>query len=220
MAFPSTITITGSTNITNFDIYQCTTNECSTCVPITGSTGENVSRNQLLTGHTVNVDSGYQYIKLSADTEICDNSICMEVIGLPTPTVTPTPTGTPIANTPTPTPTATPTVTPTSGPTSTPTVTPTSTPTPTPTSTPGPTSTPTNTPTSTPTNTPTATPVPICKELTVVQAYTNTNIQYISCNGTPSSSYIGAGTTNYNVGCVQEGTATGGASFSYGSVCS
>ena len=155
MSFPSTITITGSTNITNFDIYQCVENECSTCIPITGSTGQNVSRNQLLTGHTVNVDSGYRYIKLSADTEICDNSICMEVIGIPTPTPTITPTSTP-----TPTPTSTPTPTPTSTPIV-------DTPTPTPTSTPI-VDTPTPTPTSTPiVDTPTPTPTPTITMLTL-----------------------------------------------------
>jgi hypothetical protein len=154
MAFSSTITITGSTNITNFDIFQCPTSGCTGCVAITGSTGENVSRMKLLTGHTVTVSQGYRYIKLVADTATCNNSICMEVVGIPTFTPTPTPTRTP---TPTPTPT-------TVGPTSTPTPTatplgPTSTPTPTPTiGTPTPTPTSTNTPTPTPTSTPTPTP--------------------------------------------------------------
>ena len=130
MSFSSTITITGSTNITNFDIYQCPTSGCTGCVPITGSTGENVSRHKLLTGHTVNVDQGYRYVKLVADTETCNNSICMEVFGMPTFTPTPTPTFTP---TPTPTPTFTPTATPipTSTPTPTATNIPTVTPTPT-----------------------------------------------------------------------------------------
>jgi hypothetical protein len=151
MSFSSTITITGSTNITNFDIYQCPTSGCTGCVAITGSTGENVSRIKLLTGHTVNVDQGYRYIKLVADTATCNNSICMEVIGIPTYTPTPTPTYTP-----TPTPTATSTPLPTSTPTSTPIVTNTPTPTPTSTSIP-PTYTPTPTPTYTPTPTPTNT---------------------------------------------------------------
>jgi hypothetical protein len=150
MAFSSTITITGSTNITNFDIYQCPTSGCTGCVAITGSTGENVSRMKLLTGHTVSVDQGYRYIKLVADTETCNNSICMEVIGIPTYTPTPTPTSTPTPTptaTNTPVPTATPTPTPTAGPTATPTPTPTAEPTATPTPTAGPTSTPTPTPT-------------------------------------------------------------------------
>ena len=152
MAFSSTITITGSTNITNFDIFQCPTSGCTGCVAITGSTGENVSRMKLLTGHTVSVDQGYRYIKLVADTATCNNSICMEVIGIPT--YTPTPTSTP---TPTPTPTATNVPNSTSTPTPTPTATagPTSTPTPT-----GPTNTPTPTPTAT--STPTPTPTPVC----------------------------------------------------------
>jgi hypothetical protein len=130
MTYPSTITITGSTSITNFDIYQCTTNDCSTCVPISGVTGQDVSRSQLLTGHTVSVGVGYRYIKLSSDTETCTNSICMEIIGLPTPTPTSTPTPTP-SSTPTPTPTSTPTPTPSSTPVPEP-------PTPTPSSTPVP----------------------------------------------------------------------------------
>ena len=142
MAFSATITITGSTNITNFDIYQCPTSGCTGCVAITGSTGENVSRMKLLTGHTVSVDQGYRYIKLVADTETCNNSICMEVVGIPTFTLTPTPTPT-ATNIPNSTPTPTPTST-TVGPT------------------PTPTSTPTNTPTPTATNTPTPTPTPIC----------------------------------------------------------
>lgn len=150
MSFSSTITITGSTNITNFDIYQCPTSGCTGCVAITGSTGQNVSRTQLLTGHTVSVDQGYRYIKLVADTETCNNSICMEVIGIPTFTPTPTPTFTP---TPTPTATPTPTVTPI----------PSSTPTPTATNVPTVTPTPTftSTPTPTATNVPTVTPTPI-----------------------------------------------------------
>lgn len=159
MSFSSTITITGSTNITNFDIYQCPTSGCTGCVAITGSTGENVSRTKLLTGHTVSVDQGFRYIKLVADTTTCNNSICMPVIGIPTFTPTPTPSFTP---TPTPTPTATnapvststpipPTSTPIPGATSTP-IPPTSTPLP-PTSTPIP-------PTSTPLP-PTSTPVPL-----------------------------------------------------------
>lgn len=149
MAYSTTITITGSTSITNFDIYQCTTNDCTSCTPITGSTGQNISRTQLLTGHTVSVDEGYYYIKLMADTVNCNNSICMEIIGIPRPTVTITPTPTTVTLTPTPTSTSTITPTPTS--TSTPTPTSTSTITPTPTS--------TNTPTPTSTDTPTPTPV-------------------------------------------------------------
>jgi hypothetical protein len=116
MAFSSTITITGSTNITNFDIFQCPTSGCTGCVAITGSTGENVSRMKLLTGHTVSVDQGYRYIKLVADTATCNNSICMEVTGIPTFTPTPIPTSTP-----TPTPTATNIPNSTSTPTPTPT---------------------------------------------------------------------------------------------------
>jgi len=149
MSFSSTITITGSTNVTNFDIYQCPTSGCTGCVAITGSTGENVSRMKLLTGHTVTVTQGYRYIKLVADTSTCNNSICMEVVGIPAFTLTPTPTTTPLpTSTPTPTPTNTPTVTttPTPTPTNTPTIT--TTPTPTATSTPTPTSTPTTGPTS------------------------------------------------------------------------
>lgn len=125
MSFSSTITITGSTNVTNFDIYQCPTSTCTGCVAITGSTGENVSRMKLLTGHTVTVTQGYRYIKLVADTSTCNNSICMEVVGIPAFTLTPTPTTTPA---PTSTPTPTPTV-----PNSTSTPIPTATPTPTPT---------------------------------------------------------------------------------------
>jgi len=144
MSFNATVTITGSTNITNFDIYQCPTSGCTGCVAITGSTGQDVSRMKLLTGHTVNVDQGYRYIKLVANTETCDNSICMEVVGIPIPTGTPT-------STPTPTTTVGPTNTPT--PTSTTTVGPTNTPTPTSTITGTPTITNTPTPTPTPTTT-------------------------------------------------------------------
>ena len=169
MSFSSTITITGSTNITNFDIYQCPTSGCTGCVAITGSTGENVSRMKLLTGHTVTVSQGFRYIKLVADTETCNNSICMEVIGIPTLTPTPTPTGT---ATPTPTPTPTPTATNIPNSTSTPTPTPTTAPitnTPTPTATNTPTPTPTATSTPTPTPTPTSGGVQItnCVKLTV-----------------------------------------------------
>ena len=191
MAFSSTITITGSTNITNFDIFQCPTSGCTGCVAITGSTGENVSRMKLLTGHTVSVDQGYRYIKLVADTATCNNSICMEVVGIPTFTPTPTPTRT---ATPTPTPT---TVGPTSTPippTSTPTPTPlgpTSTPTPTSTSTPTPTPTPTPTRTSTPTptgtSTPTPTPLPGCSS-TIIGSYTGSSYTLI----THSLSFAGA----------------------------
>ncbi len=166
MSFSSTITITGSTNVTNFDIYQCPTSGCTGCVAITGSTGENVSRMKLLTGHTVTVTQGYRYIKLVADTSTCNNSICMEVVGIPGFTLTPTPTGTPIpTNTPTPTPTATNVPNSTNTPTPTPTAT--STPTPTPTATA--TSTPTPTPTATSTPTPTPTPT------------TNTEVQITNC---------------------------------------
>lgn len=74
------------------------------------------------------------------------------------------------------------------------------------------------TPASTPTPTPTQ--VPVCKELTVVQTFTSTTIQYTSCNGSPGSTPLGSGVTNYSIGCVQEGSASGAAQFSYGSVCS
>jgi len=174
MAFSSTITITGSTNITNFDIFQCPTSGCTGCVAITGSTGENVSRMKLLTGHTVSVDQGYRYIKLVADTTTCNNSICMEVVGIPTFTPTPTPTRTP---TPTPTPT-------TVGPTSTPipaTATPipaTSTPTPIPA---------TSTPTPTGTPTPTPIPLPGCGS-TIIGSYTGASYTLI----THSLSFTGA----------------------------
>jgi hypothetical protein len=193
MAFSSTITITGSTNITNFDIFQCPTSGCTGCVAITGSTGENVSRMKLLTGHTVSVDQGYRYIKLVADTATCNNSICMEVVGIPTFTPTPTPTRTP---TPTPTPTTvgpTSTPTPTStpvGPTSTPTSTPVGpTPTPTSTNTPTPTPTPTRTSTPTPTgtSTPTPTPLPGCSS-TIIGSYTGSSYTLI----THSLSFAGA----------------------------
>lgn len=70
------------------------------------------------------------------------------------------------------------------------------------------------------TPTPTPTPVPVCKELTVVQVFTNTNIQYDNCDGSPGTSYLTVGQTNVLIGCVQEGSASGGAQFSYGSVCS
>lgn len=157
MSFSSTITITGSTNITNFDIYQCPTSGCTGCVAITGSTGENVSRTKLLTGHTVSIDQGFRYVKLVADTTTCNNSICMEVIGIPTYTPTPTP-----SFTPTPTATNVPSSTNTPTPTAT-NVPPGSTNTPTPTATNVPTNTPTPTPTATagPTNTPTPTSIPL-----------------------------------------------------------
>lgn len=180
MSFSSTITITGSTNITNFDIYECPTSGCTGCVAITGSTGENVSRTKLLTGHTVTVSQGFRYIKLVADTETCNNSICMEVIGIPTFTPSPTPTFTP---TPTPTSTSTPTPTVTPGPTSTPTSTPTVTFTPTPTATATSTPTPTATATNTPTPTPTPTPTNPCP---APRAYTITNggtFYWTDCEG-------------------------------------
>jgi hypothetical protein len=60
----------------------------------------------------------------------------------------------------------------------------------------------------------------VCKELTVVQVFTNTNIQYTTCGGDPGTSYLTVGQTNVSIGCVQEGSASGGAQFSYGSVCS
>ena len=188
MSFSATITITGSTNITNFDIYQCPTSGCTDCVPITGSTGQDVSRNNLLTGHTVTVDVGYRYIKLVADTETCNNSICMEVVGIPTltptpePTITatPTPTST-VTATPAPTSTATPTPVPTSTATPTPEPTITATPTPTPTSTTAP---PTETPTATPTNTPTPTPTPTQGCLFVSYSGTSGNT---TCLGNPTS---------------------------------
>ena len=155
MSFSTTLTITGSTKITNFDIYQCMTSGCTDCVQITGSTGENVSREKLLTGHTVTVSDGYKYIKIVSDSESCDNSICIPIIGIPTPTPT---------STPSPTPTPTPTITPT--PTST-SVGSTPTPTPTPTATTVVTNTPTPTPTNTPTPTPTATEVGVNYEFLV-----------------------------------------------------
>lgn len=68
--------------------------------------------------------------------------------------------------------------------------------------------------------TPTPTDVPVCKELTVVQVFTNTNIQYTNCDGSPGTSYLTVGQTNVPIGCVQEGSASGGAQFSYGSPCS
>ena len=70
------------------------------------------------------------------------------------------------------------------------------------------------------TPTPTPTNVPVCKQLTVVQVFTNTNIQYTNCDGSPGTSYLTVGQTNVNIGCVQEGSASGGAQFSYGSPCS
>jgi hypothetical protein len=70
------------------------------------------------------------------------------------------------------------------------------------------------------TATPTVTPGGVvCKQLTVTTVYSSGNVQYTNCNGTPGSSYVATGTSNYTIGCVQEGTATGAASFSYGSVC-
>ena len=190
MAFSSTITITGSTNITNFDIFQCPTSGCTGCVAITGSTGENVSRMKLLTGHTVSVDQGYRYIKLVADTATCNNSICMEVVGIPT--YTPTPTTTTVG--PTPTPSVTTGVTPT--PTTT-TVGPTSTPTPT--STVGPTSTPTPTGTSTPTPTPTGTSTP-----------TPTPTPLPGCGSTITGSYTGATYTLITHSLNLSGATNGG----------
>jgi hypothetical protein len=173
MSSSITITITGNTNITNFDIYQCLTNSCDECSAITGVTGQDVSRVKLLTGHTVSVDDGYGYIKLAADTITCNNSICIKIIGISTPTPTPISTSTP---TPTPTTTNTPTSTPIP-PTSTP-IPPTSTPIP-PTSTPIPTATTTPTPTPTSTNTPT--PEPTTEPLqmyTLVGPYTT---EYDAC---------------------------------------
>jgi hypothetical protein len=71
----------------------------------------------------------------------------------------------------------------------------------------------------TPTPTPTSEPEPVCKQLTVVQVFTNTNIQYTNCDGSPGTSYLTVGQTNVNIGCVQEGSASGGAQFSYGADC-
>jgi hypothetical protein len=97
-------------------------------------------------------------------------------------------------------------------------LTPTATPTSTPTSTPvGPTPTPTSTPT--PTATPTATPLGACVQCTVTEVFSNTNIQYTTCSGEPATTFLSAGTTNYNLGCIIENSASGSASFSYGSVC-
>lgn len=194
MSFSTTLTITGSTKITNFDIYQCVTSGCTDCVIISGSTGENVSREKLLTGHTVSVSDGYRYIKILADNESCNNSICLPIIGIPTPTPTPmpptaTPTPTPIVPTATPTPTgggSTPTPTPTSiGPTPTP-IPPTATPTPIP-----PTATPTPIP---PTPTPTPTPI-------------GTNYEFLVCYNpyeTAMSRYVASQTKLTNGGFTGE----------------
>jgi histone acetyltransferase (RNA polymerase elongator complex component) len=83
MTFPTTITLTGSTELTNFDIYQCISSGCTNCVIISGSAGENVKREQLLTGHTVSIISGFTYVKIMAKTEDCNNSICIPIQNLP-----------------------------------------------------------------------------------------------------------------------------------------
>lgn len=83
MSFLTTITITGSTKITNFDLYQCISSGCTDCVLITGSTGENVSREKLLTGHTVTITNGYKYVKVVSDNDDCDNSVCIPILGIP-----------------------------------------------------------------------------------------------------------------------------------------
>jgi hypothetical protein len=93
-----------------------------------------------------------------------------------------------------------------------PTVTPTSTPT----------STPTNTPTPTPTSTVTPTPTAVpysCYNITVDETFASGNIQYTPCGGDPTSTFLGAGVTNYFLGCVQENSYSGAASFSVGAYC-
>jgi hypothetical protein len=70
-----------------------------------------------------------------------------------------------------------------------------------------------------PTPTPTPEPEPVCKQLTVVQTFTSTTIQYTTCSGDPGSTPLANGVTNYSIGCVQEGSASGAAEFSYGDLC-
>lgn len=98
-------------------------------------------------------------------------------------------------------------------------LTPTATPTSTPTATPTPTSTPPG-PTVTPTPTPTTTPVPYsCYNTTVVETFASGNIFYTPCGGSPTSTFLGSGVTNYFLGCVQQGSYSGAASFSEGAYC-
>jgi hypothetical protein len=53
----------------------------------------------------------------------------------------------------------------------------------------------------------------------VVETFSSGNIFYTPCGGSPTSTFLSAGTTNYNLGCVQENTYSGAASFSVGAYC-
>jgi hypothetical protein len=74
-------------------------------------------------------------------------------------------------------------------------------------------------PTATPIPTPTATPTTDCRLCTVTNVFSSGNITYTTCSGDSGSSFLGAGTTNYSLGCIRYNTASGAASFSYGNGC-
>jgi hypothetical protein len=158
MSFNVLVTITGSTTLGPFQIAECTNinmSECDECIDITNESGVNITSQQLIEGHLVNVENNSTISLRLTSLGDCDNVICLPIDGKPTPTPTPTPTSTPIP--PTPTPSSTPAPTPTPTPSGTPVPTPTDVP-PTPSSTPVPTPTPSSTPVPTPT--PSSTPVP------------------------------------------------------------
>jgi hypothetical protein len=164
-----TVTLTSATPATGpFNIYQNTDS-------YTVAIATNVSKPAMFGGYTVVANDLATILKIES-VGTCNNSIFLDISGIPSPTPTQTPTVTPTPTTTT-TPTVTPTNTQTPTNTSTPTVTPTNTQTPTVTNTPTNTSTPTVTPTNTQTPTVTNTP-------------TNTTTPTVTPTNTPSPTSV------------------------------